>query len=113
MVIVWTSWATLAINQPRLEFEVEHMPSASQIRESILSGKGLRVLKIGLTDKAMLPVDHTGCKSLLMRHIEARHVMKIEDLIWSDSKDNLAVKLEVPVRTISRWRVKFPEGKNK
>ena len=66
-------------------------------------------MKTGLTNKALLPVDHTGCKSLLMRHVEARHVMSIEELIWSDSKDNVAEKVGVPPRTISRWRVKFPQ----
>jgi len=85
------------------------MPSAKSIRESILSAKGLRVIKTNLTDRAMLPVDKTGCKTNLMRHVEALHRMPIEKLVWSDSKDNLVVKLELPISTISSWRRKFPK----
>ena len=85
------------------------MPSAKSIRESILSAKGLRVIKTNLTDRAMLPVDTTGQKTNLMRHVEALHRMPIEELVWSDSKDKLAIKLEIPVRTISKWRCKFPK----
>lgn len=88
--------------------------SPSQIRESILSNKGLRLEKIGrrneITNKSLLPDDCNGTKTNLMLYIEKLQKMPIEELIWADSLDNLVKRLEIGAGTISRWRRKFPKS---
>lgn len=84
------------------------VPTNASIRESILSSKGLRLDKGKITNRALLPVDKTGNKTNYMLYVESLHKKPIEHLIWSAGKYEVAERLEVPVRTISRWRVKFP-----
>jgi hypothetical protein len=85
---------------------VSHDNSSTRIRERILANKRLRVEDGKLTSK--LPPDPTGCKNSLMLYVEDKHRESIESLIWSDVAENVAAKLEVSVRTIYRWRKRFP-----
>ena len=91
-----------------------HKP-ATAVRNAILARKQLRKVDTGnlmarahLTNK--LPPDPSGNKSSLMRYIEGKYGQPIEVLIWIDGVDTLSKQLEIPSRSISRWRKKYPNG---
>lgn len=92
------------------------MPTPNKIRESILASKGLRINIVEgrkvITDQALLPIDASSCKTRFMLYVESHFKKSIEELIWSDSKEKVAKKLEIAERTVSNWRVKFPRNCN-
>jgi hypothetical protein len=85
---------------------VSHDNSSTRIRERILADKRLR-LENGVITRS-LPYDPTNCKNTLMLYVEDKHRKPIEELIWEDSARNVANKLEVGIRTIYRWRKRYP-----
>ena len=85
---------------------VKHSNSSTQIRDRILASKRLNITNGRISNK--LPIDSTGCKNSLMLYVEDKFRLPIEELIWQDVAEKVAEKLEISVRTIYRWRKKYP-----
>ena len=83
-----------------------HDNSSTRIRERILASKRAHIEDGKITTK--LPNDPSKCKNTLMLYVEDKHRKPIEELIWEDSASNVANKLEVGIRTIYRWRKRYP-----